>query len=684
MRRFGSHRPLGSRIGMGFYSSRRRFGGAAASGAGMPVDSAMQNDAATSGMSDATIDAMPDGAAAASEAGVPVDKAMQNDAATSGTSAAVVDQDAARDDTTAYDGRASDNEGEWEAAMHTGTGTSGGHAYDDGTAPEGDDDDSPPDVPEYACTYDELAKHDEGVFERLLEVPLAVERGYVKVRVLGCPISPRLTASSITATPALERRTWECSPAEGDMGSEVVVQDDPLPGPSPDFDFDPDSFDRWEPSLKEMRALVERAVSGEARSCDRYDGQAPIEGCAAVLRPGKGLSRRKRIEGVTTCVASFDHDDVGTFTHTRCEVGRLGTTTLVVAGAPKIFLVVRPGSADQMERRLQTARGVDETSSSQWVDEQRIAIRPSVLDGWGVEFDLVSIGPGEALVTVPGFVYRTVVNTGPCLAFSCCWEARDAPEFPDGYRFYDPEDDEDDGPWLLTADAFAFRTSGELCARTLYADVVSHDGLRRVVGLVVALKAKRLSLPELRSMQFDVDKACTYLVRAQQDDLVSTLLRRYILLRFEELFQRERPAKEMRAVREKLTKAKLAANAWQDTYQNRRRLRREYEVPRKLLHLMFDGGYGILPLLPTADRRIERLNVVQLKEFAGLMGSPLAAKFLRIGDALMDAAFNDGASRSFSFRLPRGVPGPEAVVDSVPLDHYVGLILPGASGGSTN
>ncbi|EON69796.1 hypothetical protein W97_09059 [Coniosporium apollinis CBS 100218] len=134
----------------------------------------------------------------------------------------------------------------------------------------------------------------------------------------------------------------------------------------------------------------------------------PFLGCGSRLR-----LLPKPIEGVTGSYAYLSAKR-GSPATLHIEDGLLGSINLVVAGHPKIWLMVAASDREKLETAVQNAFRKT-TACSQFVRHKNLVLSPSLLDRWGISYQVVECRAGELVVTLPG-AYHQVVNQGPNIA----------------------------------------------------------------------------------------------------------------------------------------------------------------------------------------------------------------------------------------------------------------------------
>lgn len=158
--------------------------------------------------------------------------------------------------------------------------------------------------------------------------------------------------------------------------------------------------------------------------------QEPCVDCGARLRQTAG-----RIAGVHTpyeYISSAAQSGTGL----HVEDALLCSANIVLAGAPKVWLVVPPDNLAALESRMRqlgdSLRPIQ--PCSQFVRHLNALLSPRLLEEWGIEFDIVTCRAGEMVVTLPG-AYHQVLNSGPNYAQAVNFALPDWAGPPEGYRF---------------------------------------------------------------------------------------------------------------------------------------------------------------------------------------------------------------------------------------------------------
>ncbi|KAL1629203.1 hypothetical protein SLS56_005538 [Neofusicoccum ribis] len=158
--------------------------------------------------------------------------------------------------------------------------------------------------------------------------------------------------------------------------------------------------------------------------------QEPCVDCGSRLRQTAG-----RIAGVHTpyeYISSAAQSGTGM----HVEDAMLGSANIVLAGAPKVWLIVPPDNLDALEAKMEklgdSLRPIQ--PCSQFVRHLDALLSPRLLEKWGIEYDIVTCRASEMVVTLPG-AYHQVLNAGPNYAQAINFAMPDWSGPPEGYRF---------------------------------------------------------------------------------------------------------------------------------------------------------------------------------------------------------------------------------------------------------
>lgn len=130
----------------------------------------------------------------------------------------------------------------------------------------------------------------------------------------------------------------------------------------------------------------------------------------------------------------------GSATPMHVEDGLLGSANVVLAGYPKLWLLVSPQHRTAFEQRVAADAGLRDSAAthpecSQAVRHCSLLLSPTLLERWGIPFSIVCCRAGELIATLPG-TYHQVVNVGPNYAEAVNFA--DSEEWtgpPEDYRF---------------------------------------------------------------------------------------------------------------------------------------------------------------------------------------------------------------------------------------------------------
>lgn len=115
----------------------------------------------------------------------------------------------------------------------------------------------------------------------------------------------------------------------------------------------------------------------------------------------------------------------------------LGSANVVLAGAPKVWLIISPKYLEALEAKMEKklAKGSRRLlPCSQFVRHLNALLSPKLLDEWMIPYQIVSCSAGEMIITLPG-AYHQVVNAGANYAQAINFAMPDWSGPPDGYRF---------------------------------------------------------------------------------------------------------------------------------------------------------------------------------------------------------------------------------------------------------
>ncbi|KAL0256820.1 hypothetical protein SLS55_007629 [Diplodia seriata] len=132
------------------------------------------------------------------------------------------------------------------------------------------------------------------------------------------------------------------------------------------------------------------------------------------------------------------------------EDGFLGSVNIVLAGAPKVWLMIEPCYRRELEHKAKCylvkdkrkreeeeheGQGQDQSKEcSQFVRHLSTLLSPKLLDAWDIPYRIVSCAAGEMVVTFSE-TYHQVVNAGPNLAVAINFAESEWTGPPEGYRF---------------------------------------------------------------------------------------------------------------------------------------------------------------------------------------------------------------------------------------------------------
>lgn len=99
------------------------------------------------------------------------------------------------------------------------------------------------------------------------------------------------------------------------------------------------------------------------------------------------------------------------------EDGFLGSINVVLAGAPKVWLMVEPEYREELESKAKERLGGKDYSCSQFVRHLDSLLSPELLDQWEIPYRIVPCGAGEMIATFAE-TYHQVVNVGPNISMA--------------------------------------------------------------------------------------------------------------------------------------------------------------------------------------------------------------------------------------------------------------------------
>lgn len=138
------------------------------------------------------------------------------------------------------------------------------------------------------------------------------------------------------------------------------------------------------------------------------------------------------------------------------EDGFLGSINIVLAGAPKVWLMVEPCYRNELERKARNHLAKDSSAKkaeknqdqdrgqqecSQFVRHLSTLLSPELLDSWEIPYRIISCEAGEMIVTFSE-TYHQVVNDGPNLAMAINFAEPGWDGPPEEYRFCNGEEEE--------------------------------------------------------------------------------------------------------------------------------------------------------------------------------------------------------------------------------------------------
>jgi hypothetical protein len=207
---------------------------------------------------------------------------------------------------------------------------------------------------------------------------------------------------------------------------------------SAEFSFPPISAltQRYErPSVKEMNSFFQRVFDNPPDDpLSYFAGPPPMPShYTPFVDAGPRLRRRNagNIPGVNTPYWYISQCEMTPAT-LHIEDGGLGSVNLVLAGAPKIWLIIPEYEKDRLEHQVKQLYGPRRFECSQQIRHYDSLISPSLLEEWGITYYLDCCLPGEMIVTRQN-TYHQVLNMGQNVAESVNIEFSNTPDLPLSY-----------------------------------------------------------------------------------------------------------------------------------------------------------------------------------------------------------------------------------------------------------
>ncbi|KAF2028961.1 hypothetical protein EK21DRAFT_23071, partial [Setomelanomma holmii] len=108
--------------------------------------------------------------------------------------------------------------------------------------------------------------------------------------------------------------------------------------------------------------------------------------------------------------------EYGTPATLHIEDAKMGSANLLLAGSPKLWLIIHQHDAPKLETCLQKEFSSNIPTCSQRVRHLGIIPSPRWLRAKKIRFEVVSQNPGEVFCTMPGLSYHAVKNSGKSFA----------------------------------------------------------------------------------------------------------------------------------------------------------------------------------------------------------------------------------------------------------------------------
>lgn len=272
----------------------------------------------------------------------------------------------------------------------------------------------------------QLGKHTvRNIYRIAEEFPASKEIGYFK-STAGDDLSidlEKVSGSTIRIESWCQSQAVRLSPSENYELSGLVCKHEVAPVQSSSFRI-PDLH--WtDPSLdyRELLSSVVRDAQGE----DMPYLVMPVEFVAYWLEsiglPSELLDCGRRlkltdgwIHGVHTAYLYISASR-GSGSALHVEDGFLGSINIVLAGAPKVWLMVEPSYRVELEIKAKEKLGGDDYSCSQFVRHLDNLLSPELLDQWEIPYRIVPCRAGDMIATFAE-TYHQVVNVCPNISMA--------------------------------------------------------------------------------------------------------------------------------------------------------------------------------------------------------------------------------------------------------------------------
>lgn len=123
----------------------------------------------------------------------------------------------------------------------------------------------------------------------------------------------------------------------------------------------------------------------------------------------------------------------GSGTALHVEDGFLGSINIVLAGAPKLWLMLEPRDRAKLEDMVKQDLRGKKHPCSQFVRHLDDLLSPDLLDQWEIPYRIVRCNPGEMIVTLAE-TYHQVVNAGPNVSMAINFARPDWTGPPETYK----------------------------------------------------------------------------------------------------------------------------------------------------------------------------------------------------------------------------------------------------------
>ena len=298
-------------------------------------------------------------------------------------------------------------------------------------------------APTVCCTFVDVFNHDKETFDQIYRDQRAQEYSYVKLEINDLP--PLNVDEDSIKHPAKDHAIHFCY--KRDNGSIMVNQSSKRRLELPKFPLSETAEKTW--LRAKLKAFVKATFETPPKEAVYIIGKQTFP--YTTLSPGEKLKRKggSNLPGVNTPYQYLSASGGPSITIFHCKDGKLGSKNVVLGGKIKVLVIVKPSSnknfEDHMYERFPGAR-----RDSQGIRHLARAIPPSLLDKWGVKYDIAGLAPEQGFATLPSNVYHMVINIGDNLALAVNWEQLSSLDMPEGYVWCNRRCN----PRAITADNF--------------------------------------------------------------------------------------------------------------------------------------------------------------------------------------------------------------------------------------